>query len=349
MKNINKILLIPLMLYGLSSYGQNYPDQSGQQGDQSDGYTVTPGTFQFVGSAQDLDGDIAHILRCGTTAIDINVFLPQDAKVRAHVMEWNYSQLPGFTDIYTTGWIETIDASTPGNIGIYLNNVPVQSNTGYHIALEVKLFKGYNRKGKPKYGPKKNKRTRRFHIAEYCENGCMPIWNLPSLNASAGVANYHQKYEASNYITSSATLQVNEKAVFDAFNYVELTPGFHADLGSNFHAYIDGCGGKSNIFEGGKLAKSNDDDLSGKSDPILDVLSKNLKMSPNPTTGLFTVNIAGNMDGRLQIFNMLGNMVWENNYSTDRVVIDLSNERPGVYIVKWTSDQSTVTGRIIKQ
>ncbi len=52
------------------------------------------------------------------------------------------------------------------------------------------------------------------------------------------------KFEVSTHIQAQNILSPSAKVTYDAQNYVLLNPGFKADEGSTFSAYVDGCGNK---------------------------------------------------------------------------------------------------------
>jgi hypothetical protein len=52
------------------------------------------------------------------------------------------------------------------------------------------------------------------------------------------------KFEVSSNIQAQNILTPSAKVTYDAQNYVLLKPGFKAEAGSTFTAYVDGCGNK---------------------------------------------------------------------------------------------------------
>lgn len=52
------------------------------------------------------------------------------------------------------------------------------------------------------------------------------------------------KFEVSSNIQAQNIITPSAKVTYDAQNYVLLKPGFKADRGSTFTAYVDGCGNK---------------------------------------------------------------------------------------------------------
>ncbi|MEZ4903857.1 MAG: hypothetical protein R2822_19950 [Spirosomataceae bacterium] len=52
------------------------------------------------------------------------------------------------------------------------------------------------------------------------------------------------KFEVSNSIQAQNNIVSTAKVTYDAQNYILLKPGFKAEAGSTFTAYVDGCGNK---------------------------------------------------------------------------------------------------------
>ncbi|MDQ3016886.1 MAG: hypothetical protein M3R25_09255 [Bacteroidota bacterium] len=59
----------------------------------------------------------------------------------------------------------------------------------------------------------------------------------------SGTQNGTFAYQASNTITSTAIVNPSANSAYDAGNSVVLQPGFVANQGTNFSAFIDGCWG----------------------------------------------------------------------------------------------------------
>src|SRR6185369_6865550 len=95
------------------------------------------------------------------------------------------------------------------------------------------------------------------------------------------------KNEASGSITSQEMIQANSNVVYDAGSLIRLSPGFRANLGCKFHAYINGCGGtigignnqKDNTVEKSAISQANKEEINT---PALQVF-------PNPTTSEVTL------------------------------------------------------------
>ncbi len=74
-----------------------------------------------------------------------------------------------------------------------------------------------------------------------CIGNCPPFMSIGSSITNSGIF----EFEAQNYIYGDNYIG-QTSVTFHGGNGVILNPGFHASNGSNFHAYVGGCGAKSN-------------------------------------------------------------------------------------------------------
>ncbi len=75
-----------------------------------------------------------------------------------------------------------------------------------------------------------------------------------------------------------------------------------------------------------------------------------LNIFPNPTNGKFTISIKDyNGIGTIEVHNVMGQQVYYFKGNFSQHEIDLSHEKNGLYIVKYTNEQEQLTQRIIKQ
>jgi len=113
---------------------------------------------------------------------------------------------------------------------------------------------------------------------------------------------------------------------FDAGNFIRLNPGFHAQRGSKFHAYIDGC----------------PDNVSTKEEPLVSDLGAtlgSLRNYPNPFTGQTTIEFILTQDTPVTLFvsDVTGKQVavlLNNNKKTQgthSVTFDGNNYPAGMY------------------
>jgi peptidoglycan/xylan/chitin deacetylase (PgdA/CDA1 family) len=76
---------------------------------------------------------------------------------------------------------------------------------------------------------------------------------------------------------------------------------------------------------------------------------KDIRISPIPSTGIITVNTEKIMeDSKVTVDDMSGNKVYENNFSsTDKIQLDFSGQKPGIYILKIRSEGVYIVKKII--
>jgi hypothetical protein len=151
-----------------------------------------------------------------------------------------------------------------------------------------------------------------------CRNKCdfyyglnLGVLNSSPANQAAGY--YFPKYETENYIISTTPLNTGEELILDAGDYIQLLPNFSAVYGSNFQAYIDGCGGRS-INAGGNQSQN-----------IIETVipahhNKNkthLNIFPNPNHGEFNVSISciNNIQSNLYIMDVSGRIIHTQSFS----------------------------------
>ena len=74
-----------------------------------------------------------------------------------------------------------------------------------------------------------------------------------------------------------------------------------------------------------------------------------LKIFPNPTSGLFNINITGiETKFQVEIFNMVGSSILKREYSEKTVSINISNYPAGVYLLKVTINGVSKHEKIVK-
>lgn len=153
-------------------------------------------------------------------------------------------------------------------------------------------------------------------------------------------------FEASNNITAENTVANGAVADYDAANQVVLEPGFVADLGSEFYAFIDGCGGTQR--------GNSDIIIEETSEPILLNENKGTDFSvyPNPSAnGLFTIELMNfSSETQIDVLNLLGESVYTSQFSSNaKKIIDISSQAKGIYLVRITNGEYNKTQKIIFQ
>ncbi|MFZ1693394.1 MAG: 3-coathanger stack domain-containing protein [Flavobacteriales bacterium] len=140
--------------------------------------------------------------------------------------------------------------------------------------------------------------------------------------------------EAINDITSTAIVPAGLDVTYRAGNQVRLLPGFHAQQGSDFHAFIHPCDRAGNSFKsspsvGYPLVKDNIARL--KQDVILHVV-------PNPNMGAFLVHLPDDSAAakEIQLLSTQGRRIpfnWRQSSSVLEVSLE-AHTPAGMYLVQ---------------
>lgn len=79
-------------------------------------------------------------------------------------------------------------------------------------------------------------------------------------------------------------------------------------------------------------------------------LESSIKLYPNPAKDNFTIENINQLDLNIQVFNILGKEVYSANVNASiNHNINLSSLKTGVYLVRLTADNQTLTKRLIKE
>ncbi len=122
----------------------------------------------------------------------------------------------------------------------------------------------------------------------------------------------------------------------DCFQYelpiVFIEPGSD-DLSACQHIYLYGAG-----FDDINFDPSSVENLKSESA---------IKVYPNPSAGLFTVNVPKNETGVIQVTDVTGKEIFSTSNRQETFTIDLSDQPSGSYIIKFTSVNSVITESVI--
>jgi len=80
---------------------------------------------------------------------------------------------------------------------------------------------------------------------------------------------------------------------------------------------------------------------------INDVKNSKFNVYPNPTNGVFTIQLDGNVKYDVAVNNLLGQTVYSTTTNGMNTSIDLSNFDKGIYTVELKNNLSTVTEKVI--
>jgi Secretion system C-terminal sorting domain len=73
----------------------------------------------------------------------------------------------------------------------------------------------------------------------------------------------------------------------------------------------------------------------------------NIKIYPNPTTGIFTISIKE--DASVKMYDMFGKLIYTSKANIGESKIDISNYPSGIYLIQVETENGSVTKKIIKE
>ena len=192
-----------------------------------------------------------------------------------------------------------------------------------------------------------------------CESNPITISSIP----------YDGHYSSTDLVSSTA-LVINRDVEFTSEVMVELNPGFMAE-NSNFQAYISGCTRQCTTLKSGTedksasniseiprpLSYSKEDSIyevtgirpPNYSKPKINEESKTIQIFPNPSTGIFNINLPKSSNKYdIAIYNQLGVRVFSNIfYSQKQIDLNLTNQQKGIYTIIIISDDSAFSSKIV--
>jgi peptidoglycan/xylan/chitin deacetylase (PgdA/CDA1 family) len=155
-----------------------------------------------------------------------------------------------------------------------------------------------------------------------------------------------ENVNAMNSLSLGTSSQCSYTMVHDAANVsftaskgISLKPGFTAEYGSTFDAYI--------------VPKvSLKSQQTQKTKPIEKIESTEIKVNvyPNPNNGIFTVDFGNQSDKEKSIFisDLYGHEIKRVNSASSKESIDVSNQPSGIYVVQILSNNRLKTIKIVK-
>ena len=179
-----------------------------------------------------------------------------------------------------------------------------------------------------------------YGLPQWIWKTCQRTLSLNSpQNDVDGFVSYRERSEwidASNRIFSTPATQ----AIYHAGNYVELNPGFEAEYGTQFSAYIEGC---SDDFEyrPAKSKQVKENILTAQLDQTL----KGIIIYPNPSSSIIGIR-SDNTFSKVTIISSEGRIVYDKaTDKTNSLQVDVSGFANGVYIVNVVDEN----GKLVSQ
>jgi len=176
---------------------------------------------------------------------------------------------------------------------------------------------------------------------------------LQNITINSGEEQKHYAYniEAAGEGTSY-TVKSNGKSYLKAGNSIVLGPGFSAELGSEFQAFIEPFTipvlNATSSLKSAKIENSTSQITQVEEKENTELL-ENIKIYPNPSTGLFYFISSEETQVQISIYNSNGSLIIHDNIVSNKWVIDLSDQPSGIYVLKVFSNNKTLTNKLIKQ
>lgn len=137
----------------------------------------------------------------------------------------------------------------------------------------------------------------------------------------------------------------------DDANYTEI-----GTTATNINTYTDSTGEASTLYyyrvkaynSAGSSTFSNT--ISGTTSDIHEISeNKTISVYPNPTTGKLSISASNNIN-TFEIFNLIGEKVYEKNFNQEKSIeIDISNTPCGIYFLKVSDGDKVNTRKIVLQ
>jgi hypothetical protein len=192
------------------------------------------------------------------------------------------------------------------------------------------------------FGPQPGNVIRSYvnNVHSTCLQSCCPV----DLNLTTNVF-FTDLQEAYNTITATNQVNKTATAIYHAGNEVVLKDGFSAFEGSFFKAYKAGC---SNSFTASKTSIAT---------PKYSFLEYNNKSSvdgfwitPNPTTGIFSLNFDDVKTGIITVYDFTGKLVLEKGFQNSKLVeVNIEGQSSGVYVISINQNSIIRSVKIVKK
>jgi hypothetical protein len=178
-----------------------------------------------------------------------------------------------------------------------------------------------------------------FNMSNLCPG--LHLNNETLDNSSTINNNYAIDYHVSNTLIAgnNFTVASGSKVTFTAGKEIILLPGFHAEAGSDFHAYIDPtleC--NPSVF---RKANTNNNSTQNhtSNEKIKTTDNNNIGIAPNPNNGSFQISITKNNQPiavkNIEVCDVLGKIIFSIQPSSNNVfIVDISSYSQGIYFVR---------------
>lgn len=155
--------------------------------------------------------------------------------------------------------------------------------------------------------------------------------------------------EAQNNITSTATVSNGIDVTYRGGNEVVMQPSFHAQPGSDFHAFIHKCDGPGNSFKRRPKGSGTTDQEDNNEES--QAIAPGVSLYPNPTNGLLRIQVPDeDLHANLELFDLNGRRLYAiENLDVNLVELDMSEYTPGIYLIVISTQSSRKAYKVVRQ
>ncbi|HKR04931.1 MAG TPA: zinc-dependent metalloprotease [Bacteroidia bacterium] len=183
------------------------------------------------------------------------------------------------------------------------------------------------------------------NLRDYLDCPYLSNCNASFTLSGTQVSNY--SYQASDFITSTRTINPGVLSAYDAENEITLNVGFTATAGCHFTARLEGCWGPLTYRTGKEPVTA---------EQAGDFKGKKLQALPNPfnKTLEIKINLPEEKPVTLSLCDVAGRIIKEILYSEKiqqgifSVEIETGNMLPGVYFLKYSDNEYAETIKMVK-
>lgn len=158
--------------------------------------------------------------------------------------------------------------------------------------------------------------------------------------------------EVTHDITSAAIVSSSANVSYRGGNQIHLLPGFHANAGSKFHAFIHRCSTPGNSFRSYVVDEMQFEEESEDESAMLE--RPPFTLYPNPANDNITVALADSRKSitELIIYDMSGRLLKSygnfKSMSGDKITIDISDLSKGFFVIEIVSHDDRIRTEFIK-
>ncbi len=172
-----------------------------------------------------------------------------------------------------------------------------------------------------------------------------PPASFKSSVASGTTVNYRVTENGSIHVTPCG-VTLYESGCTTPCNF-QINNGFKVDENNGtFAAKTIAC---SSLRIGASTNTPPSDTFKEKTNASINNSKTSIQISPNPSAGIFTLQLKEQIAGDVIIYNDLGQVVYQSAISNSQSAIDLSSQPKGIYFVKVQCESKVYTEKVILQ